>query len=354
MCNAYPKRYARTILRRSSKSADDRVSGPLTQYKTTLHTLAGVIRDRNDEWTVSEYLSSPQTGLELGVTSRESYQDAVFSRRQLLERGTDPIDHSSTNPGGDVASDSISTYETYSDVVDLNNPRQSRSAIESKHKISTVDKHDLDFDEEEIIFDDRVPLHPNKPKQGVASPNHPDPHHIAPSMAVIQSCMSSIKQQPGIRLFAHGTRCQPRKVWIRLDPIKDILIWRTESVSTDSPTVAQTLGQSREISLFDILYIDIGKTTSALKAIPETNVPQGLCLSILSKQGSLDLNAKTPLERDAIISCICLLLDERCSRKHGKGSQSHWRSLYKKVVDNTDKGTDVLSDASESVALSIL
>jgi len=317
-------------------------------------------RERNDERTVSEYLSSsPQTGLELGhhpVSLRDqTYQDAVFSRGQLLEQGT--RNKTSLNvSSGDNASDSLSNYDNNSDVIDLNDPKQHRTIIEGKHNNITTSVNDLALGEEEIIFDDkRVTKSQTTKNDTTPSPNHPNSLHTAPSTAVVQSCMSSMKQNPGVRLFAHGTRCQPRKVWIRMDITKDALLWRTERSTTDSPSTAQPVGQSHEIALSDILYVDIGKSTTALKAIPETTVPQGICLSILSKQGSLDLSAKTVLERDAIVSCICLILDDRCIRKPKKasntGSPFYWRTLYKTVVHHADTGSEVSSNADVSLTL---
>jgi hypothetical protein len=361
MCNAYPRRYARSMPKVSSKFVDENGNnGPLRQYKTTLHTLMSSISDRNGAAAVR--LPEPS------YTRVESGDHGVDSQRQvrhqqLLERDVEKNKERPANQKYDNADDGMSIYDRYSDVVDLNRPKEqmriqspqvrNSTPTETRRKFPNSEKsgeiHDLHLhvsdEDEEITF--------NHPLNS-SSEQHPDPRHVAPSMTVISSCMSSLKQHPGVRLYAHGTKCQPRKVWIRLDSAKDALIWRTENTSVASPKTAQSLGQAHEIFLLDLLYVDIGKTTASLKAIPEENIPEDLCFSLLSKQGSLDLNAKTALERNALVSCLCLILDERCSRQQSKndGPRSHWRTLYKSVVASADKGSDIVGDCNESLTFS--
>ena len=168
------------------------------------------------------------------------------------------------------------------------------------------------------------------------SPYHPNllSGHKPPSQMVLSSTMTSLRD-PGIRLSAHGTQCQPRRIWIRLDIHAEAIQWRTETLpsstignigsadsnhveddkdadggsSPTSQTSLITLGPIHSIALTDILFVDVGKTTAALSKLNSLKIPSQLCFSLLTSNGSLDLQAGSRLERDALISCFCLILD---------------------------------------------
>ena len=166
-----------------------------------------------------------------------------------------------------------------------------------------------------------------------ASPSHPDPNcgHNPPSQMVLSSTLLSFRD-PGIRLYAHGTQCEPRRIWIRLDVSNERLSWRTENIESDAKNKDfVTLGQVHEIPLMQVLFIDVGKSTAALQVL---DVHEDFCFSILTNNGSLDLQASNKLERDALISCMCLILDtvynhlppDRSWRKLNDGARSESNS----------------------------
>ena len=99
----------------------------------------------------------------------------------------------------------------------------------------------------------------------------------------------------------------------------------TESKSKTGEKTSVVLGSKHTISLKDVIYVDVGKTTAALQLLSEEEVSGDLCFSILTKNGSLDLNAGNKLERDALISCFCLILDT-IYLDNPEGSC--WRDLY--------------------------
>lgn len=179
-----------------------------------------------------------------------------------------------------------------------------------------------------------------------ASPVHPDEtcSHTIPSQMVLSSTLMSFRD-PGIRLLAHGTQCQPRRIWIRLDVNNELLSWRTENViesnsmSDDSESDLVTLGQVHEIPLVQVLFIDVGKATAALKLV---DVHDDYCFSILTNGGSLDLQASNKLERDAIVSCMCLILDTVYSHLPPEKS---WRRLNEAT---NSVGSSSFSNTSES------
>jgi hypothetical protein len=167
---------------------------------------------------------------------------------------------------------------------------------------------------------------PIEERHSEPSPVHPNSRsdHRVPSQMVLSSTLTSLRE-PGIRLFAHGTQCEPRRIWIQLEVYKELIEWRTESKSKTGDKTAVVLGSKHTISLKDVIYVDVGKTTAALQLLSEDEVSSDLCFSILTKNGSLDLNAGNKLERDALISCFCLILDT-IYLDHPDGLC--WRDLY--------------------------
>ncbi|OEU19435.1 hypothetical protein FRACYDRAFT_235488 [Fragilariopsis cylindrus CCMP1102] len=168
--------------------------------------------------------------------------------------------------------------------------------------------------------------------------NPPSPEHPAlkkiPSNKIIASTMERL-QNRGIRLVAHGVHCDPKRVWISLkDDVQEgggggggrgepCVTWQTEfprRVPDQSGQVSIVLmrGSLHTISLKNILYIDVGKKTHALQLA--NDLPDSMCLSLLTQNGSLDLQANSKLERDSLVSCFSMILDDI--------HEEDWRALY--------------------------
>jgi hypothetical protein len=160
------------------------------------------------------------------------------------------------------------------------------------------------------------------------SPDHPAIKRIPPNK-VIAETMARL-QGRGIRLVAHGVHCDPKRVWIRLQDEEDeagtgeaCVTWQTEfprRVPGQSGQVSIVLmrGSLHRIALKNILYVDVGKKTHALQLTQ--NVPETTCLSLLTQNGSLDLQANSKLERDSLVSCFSMILDDV--------HEEDWRALY--------------------------
>jgi len=69
------------------------------------------------------------------------------------------------------------------------------------------------------------------------------------------------------------------------------------------------------------MYVDVGKQTTALRRVENAALADSVCFSLLTKDGSLDLEANSSLERDALVNCFSLVLDE----VHAQ----NWRDLYR-------------------------
>jgi hypothetical protein len=127
-----------------------------------------------------------------------------------------------------------------------------------------------------------------------------------------------------------------------LEVYKEVIEWRTENKSKSGTQSSVLLGSKHTIPLKDIIYVDVGKTTAALQLLAEEDIPSDVCFSILTKNGSLDLNAGNKLERDALISCLCLILDTiYLDNQEGPC----WRDLY---TAESSVASDTTSMYSES------
>ena len=133
---------------------------------------------------------------------------------------------------------------------------------------------------------------------------------------VVSAAMQQLRE-PGVLIVAHGSRGKPKTV--RLQLTESAVTWRTETrkKSSGEPKV----GKLHQVPLTHIMYVDVGKQTTALRRVENSAVPEALCFSLLTKEGSLDLEANSPRERDALVSCFSLVLDE----VHAQ----NWRDIYR-------------------------
>ena len=160
------------------------------------------------------------------------------------------------------------------------------------------------------------------PTKTPPSPEHPAIRKIPPNK-IIAETMGRL-QGKGIRMVAHGVHCNPKRVWITLDDDTNSVTWQTEfprRVPDQSGQVSIVLmrGSLHRIALCNVLYIDVGKKTNALAQLPEKISDQS-CFSLLTQNGSLDLQASSKLERDALVSCFSMILDDVHTED--------WRAIY--------------------------
>ena len=136
---------------------------------------------------------------------------------------------------------------------------------------------------------------------------------------VISAAMQQLRD-PGVLIIAHGSRGKPKTV--RLQLTESAITWRTETRKKGSkPDARPKMGKLHQVPLAHIMYVDVGKQTTALRRVENASVSEALCFSLLTKEGSLDLEANSPRERDALVSCFSLVLDE----VHAQ----NWRDIYR-------------------------
>jgi hypothetical protein len=171
----------------------------------------------------------------------------------------------------------------------------------------------------------------------VPSPKHPSIERV-PDNSILSETMSRLKGR-GIRLIAHGVQCEPKKVWVKLDEDTFSLTWQTEfprRVPNQLGEVSIVLmrGSMHRIALPNVLYIDVGKKTSALSKPENERVPDSFCFSLLTQNGSLDLQTNSTLERDALVSCFSMILDQVHERE--------WRLMY-------EEGSSVVASSANQI-----
>ena len=137
---------------------------------------------------------------------------------------------------------------------------------------------------------------------------------------VVSAAMQQLRD-PGVLIVAHGSRGKPKTV--RLVLTENAITWRTEMRKKGSSSASKEikLGKLHQVPLSHIMYVDIGKQTTALRRVENASVSESLCFSLLTKEGSLDLEANSPRERDALVQCFSLVLDE----VHAQ----NWRDIYR-------------------------
>jgi hypothetical protein len=147
------------------------------------------------------------------------------------------------------------------------------------------------------------------------SNNNNNENHAQQEEIVISAAMQQLRD-PGVLIVAHGSRGKPKTV--RLQLTETAITWRTE---TRKKGQKPKLGKLHQVPLSHIMYVDVGKQTTALRRVENAAVSEALCFSLLTKEGSLDLEANSPRERDALVSCFSLVLDE----VHAQ----NWREIYR-------------------------
>ena len=184
---------------------------------------------------------------------------------------------------------------------------------------------------------DMAPIHSDRSKtiqhiSTEASPMGADDLSVA---AVMQQL-----RDPGLLITAHGSRGKPKTV--RLQLVNSAITWRTENRKKPpgmAPGIPPKIGKVHSVPLTNIMYIDAGKQTTALRRMENSSVPETLCFSLLTKEGSLDLEASSPLERDALVTSFTLVLDEIHSQNNWRDGQRALHSDMPSSFDEYDEET---------------
>ena len=178
--------------------------------------------------------------------------------------------------------------------------------------------------EEEVVdFTSPQPttsIHQNK-QYSMATPanttNQNTPFSSSASTFNDEIAISTTMQQlrdTGVKIIAHGSKGKPKAV--RLILTENAIEWRTESTKKKNK-----VGKTHQVPLSHIMYVDVGKQTTALRRVENASIAENVCLSLLTRDGSLDLEASSAQERDALVNCFSLVLDE----VHAK----NWRDVYR-------------------------
>lgn len=183
------------------------------------------------------------------------------------------------------------------------------------------------FDEEQVVF-------------GAAGPGSHMMDMQQNEEIVISAAMQQLRD-PGVLIVAHGSRGKPKTV--RLQLTETAVTWRTETRKKGSAKDAKPkMGKLHQVPLSHIMYVDVGKQTTALRRVENASVSDALCFSLLTKEGSLDLEANSPRERDALVSCFSLVLDE----VHAQ----NWRDIYRGPSSDMPSSFDEIDQQNQQAA----
>jgi hypothetical protein len=316
---AYPRRYKKANGKRQAV-------GHWVYAKDTLESAGGAPESAADRFTARMAARRPQTRGDVILDSRE--ESSLRSRTMPIERQTSPkatLDYSRRAQDSSVASSWLRPGSSFG---------ASSSIMTGKDRYYTgADSPafgtNRDADTSSYVSFPSV----NFPKNAPPSPRHPSIETV-PNSNILSETMRRLKAR-GIRLIAHGVQCEPKRVWIKLDEDTYSLSWQTEfprQVPNQLGEVSIVLmrGSIHKIALPNVLYIDVGKRTSALMRPDSRTVLDACCFSLLTQNGSLDLQTSSRLERDALVSCFSMILDQVHDRD--------WRNMY-------EEGSSIISSS---------
>jgi hypothetical protein len=189
------------------------------------------------------------------------------------------------------------------------------------------------FDEEQVVFGQQQ-------QQQQGNQNNTNSQGMMDLQQNEEIVISAAMQQlrdPGVLIVAHGSRGKPKTV--RLQLTESAVTWRTETRKKGLRDAKPKMGKLHQVPLSHIMYVDVGKQTTALRRVENASVSDALCFSLLTKEGSLDLEANSPRERDALVSCFSLVLDE----VHAQ----NWRDIYRGPSSDMPSSFDELDQQQQ-------
>ena len=159
-----------------------------------------------------------------------------------------------------------------------------------------------------------------------SSVRHPSRRHHLPPAAALQRARDEL-EAGRMRLTAHGVTSRARTVYLKYDSDTEILLWQTEAARRRQQSSSEDTSWNR-LPLANVLFVDVGKKTMAL--MRQSAVDEEHCLSLLTAAGSLDLQAPSAAQRDALVSVLASLLDQVHDRD--------WRLLYEETASTAVMG----------------
>jgi hypothetical protein len=196
------------------------------------------------------------------------------------------------------------------------------------------------FDEEQVVFG----THPHHQQHNGPPPGgNNNMMDLQQNEEIVISAAMQQLRDPGVLIVAHGSRGKPKTV--RLQLTESAVTWRTETrkktggSNSSLDNKQPKMGKLHQVPLSHIMYVDVGKQTTALRRVENASVSDALCFSLLTKEGSLDLEANSPRERDALVSCFSLVLDE----VHAQ----NWRDIYRGPSSDMPSSFDELDPSAQ-------
>ena len=188
--------------------------------------------------------------------------------------------------------------------------------------ISTIGTQFDDCDEEIVFFNNQSgidpnpnpnahPLHAPTFSDSISHVSHGTTTVLQESEALMSVILNKLRTS-GVVLTAHGMKGKARVVRLKLE--SDRVTWRTETKNKLKKKELKT----HHVFLADCIAVDAGKRTAPLRRPEAAHISADLCFSVLTKNGSLDLQAESVAEADNLVRSFSLILDELCHKSGGE------------------------------------
>jgi hypothetical protein len=105
--------------------------------------------------------------------------------------------------------------------------------------------------------------------------------------------------RPGIVVILHTAKKGSKAIKIRLDGSD--LLWQS-----NKPNPKKRF----RLKIIDILRVEKGKTTQNFQSVSASKVDENLCFSLITPYSTIDLQASSSLERDAMAKALELLVEQ--------------------------------------------
>mmetsp|Transcript_1481 Transcript_1481/g.1883 ORF Transcript_1481/g.1883 Transcript_1481/m.1883 type:complete len:408 (+) Transcript_1481:71-1294(+) len=330
-CGAYPRQYARSYRTKPKKRDHHLAAGggyrkpPHQPPNTTATDQRSSARDRSSSINNngSATYSAAFEDVTLSTAERDHFQQQQPQRQFQYRQERPPV----------------APQQRRDDVKNTEEGNRQQQQQQGGVSNSSSFHSDPEHDPEITVTNPKQQQQQQAPEENTDYDEYDDDETTNPALlsdVVISATMQELRD-PGVRLIAHGTKSKPKTVLLQLN--QRTITWQTEKKvvpGVGKAGAAPKPSKMHDVPLEEILYVDVGKHTNALRKMENAGVPDRVCFSLLTRQGSLDLQADSVVKRDALVSCFSLVLDE-------VHASLDWRNVYGGPT------SDLVSDMPSSI-----
>eukprot|EP00640_Fibrocapsa_japonica_P006629 CAMPEP_0113942176 /NCGR_PEP_ID=MMETSP1339-20121228/7937_1 /TAXON_ID=94617 /ORGANISM="Fibrocapsa japonica" /LENGTH=181 /DNA_ID=CAMNT_0000946543 /DNA_START=425 /DNA_END=970 /DNA_ORIENTATION=+ /assembly_acc=CAM_ASM_000762 len=117
---------------------------------------------------------------------------------------------------------------------------------------------------------------------------------------LVQAFVEVLSEGVKVRVHKLHGKVKSFKMWLE----QDRLLFQRDNV------VKRVANRPRVLALADIQSIEVGKQTQVFKEFSHDELPDDLCMSIILVDSTVDIEVRSPTERNAIAEGLVMLLTE--------------------------------------------